>query len=231
MNTCARIETSSQAGKIHVSLETAELLMEAGKKSWIQLREDVVIAKGKGALETFWLITRENKSSDFDSTGHSVSGHSMSSYDEDEQRDVGLEEQYTDLTLQKPPKESPEYLKVQRLIDWNCELLLQLLRKIVARRRSDKDRTTAAVMSSARNLKFLEGEIGSSDNMVSDEIVEVISMPPFDAQAAKDEEAAQSVELPEVVIMELRMFISMLSSMYRDNPFHCFEVRCRYYSC
>lgn len=41
--------------RIHLSAETAQLLMTAGKGHWVQPREDKVHAKGKGEMSTFWL--------------------------------------------------------------------------------------------------------------------------------------------------------------------------------
>jgi class 3 adenylate cyclase len=51
MNTTSRIESSSRPGRIHLSNETAELIIAAGKGHWIEKRENMVEAKGKGALQ------------------------------------------------------------------------------------------------------------------------------------------------------------------------------------
>ena len=56
MNTAARMESSSKAGRVQLSLDTANHLIAAGKESWIQAREDRVHAKGKGILQTYWLV-------------------------------------------------------------------------------------------------------------------------------------------------------------------------------
>lgn len=48
MNTAARIESTGMKSKIHLSQDTADLIIEAGNKNWIHRREDVVYAKGKG---------------------------------------------------------------------------------------------------------------------------------------------------------------------------------------
>jgi hypothetical protein len=48
MNTTARIETNGLKNRIHLSQETADLIILAGKTSWIRPREDKVYAKGKG---------------------------------------------------------------------------------------------------------------------------------------------------------------------------------------
>ena len=47
MNTTARIESTGETNRIHVSSETAELLREAGKGTWVTQREEKVVAKGE----------------------------------------------------------------------------------------------------------------------------------------------------------------------------------------
>lgn len=51
MNTASRMESTGQRGKIQLSQETADLLVSAGKTEWLSLREDKVVAKGKGEMQ------------------------------------------------------------------------------------------------------------------------------------------------------------------------------------
>ena len=50
---CQRIESSGAPNKIHLSQETADLLVAAGKAQWLRARKDKVNAKGKGELQTY----------------------------------------------------------------------------------------------------------------------------------------------------------------------------------
>ena len=59
MNTASRMESTGLPSTIQVSQETADLLIAAGKKSWLTQREDAVIAKGKGELVTFFVSRTE----------------------------------------------------------------------------------------------------------------------------------------------------------------------------
>ena len=59
MNTASRMESTGLPSTIQVSQETADLLIAAGKKSWLTQREDAVIAKGKGELVTFFVSRME----------------------------------------------------------------------------------------------------------------------------------------------------------------------------
>ena len=77
VNTGARMESTGSPGKIQVSKSTAELLIDTGKGNWLIPREDIVSAKGKGKMETFWVniaTTRSVSPSDIDD---SVRSHSQ----------------------------------------------------------------------------------------------------------------------------------------------------------
>ena len=92
VNTASRLESTGQPNRIQISQSTAELLVAAGKRSWIQKREDLVNAKGKGEIQTWWLTTRSG----------SVHGISMSgSLDDD-----------TDL-LRSSNHKSPSFVKLK----------------------------------------------------------------------------------------------------------------------
>lgn len=47
INTTSRIESTGKRDRIHISQETADYLIKAGKQHWLKLREDKVTAKGK----------------------------------------------------------------------------------------------------------------------------------------------------------------------------------------
>ena len=74
------MESTGTKNRIQLSLTTAELLSAAGK-DWTVPREEKVIAKGKGEMQTFWLVmpTRsdgDNTSTRYDDT--SSAGESLS---------------------------------------------------------------------------------------------------------------------------------------------------------
>jgi len=56
MNTASRMESTGQPTKIQISEQTAELLTQANKSSWFIPRDELITAKGKGTLQTYWLI-------------------------------------------------------------------------------------------------------------------------------------------------------------------------------
>ena len=52
VNTAARMESTGQRDKIQLSQDSADLLVDAGKGSWLSERSDMIHAKGKGELQS-----------------------------------------------------------------------------------------------------------------------------------------------------------------------------------
>uniref|UniRef100_A0A7S3PD05 Guanylate cyclase domain-containing protein n=1 Tax=Amphora coffeiformis TaxID=265554 RepID=A0A7S3PD05_9STRA len=93
VNTAARMESTGAAGRIHISQNTADLLVSAGLDSWVVPRETMIEAKGKGKLQTFWIAPEVELSFTARSTKSSRLGRQTSAMggeddDEDEARDT-----------------------------------------------------------------------------------------------------------------------------------------------
>ena len=56
VNTASRMESTGVPRMIQVSQTTADSLILHGKSGWLSPREDKVVAKGKGEMQTYWLI-------------------------------------------------------------------------------------------------------------------------------------------------------------------------------
>lgn len=106
MNVASRMESTGEPGRIQVSEATAQLLREANKEEWIAPRRDLVYAKGKGNLQTYWLGKSSSKSTS-EASSRGVEG-------EEPNRNWG---------------------KTERLVMWNCELLKKVLKKIERKRK------------------------------------------------------------------------------------------------
>lgn len=61
INTASRMESTSVGGKIQVSAETAELIRSDGRERWLVKRDDIVTAKGKGQLQTYWVEKNDSR--------------------------------------------------------------------------------------------------------------------------------------------------------------------------
>ena len=184
------MESNGVRSKIHISQSTADLLLAAGKDHWITKRETLVEAKGKGLLQTYWAEPAAQAST-------IISGCSNDN----------------EVTLQDGVFND----KTMRLIDWNVDILSQLIRQIVARREA---LNCSSRKSSASPLQHNTPKNGT----VIDEVKEIIELPPFDPEAAKRQKDPKTIEISSEVSKELREFVSAVATMYRANPFHNFEV-------
>jgi class 3 adenylate cyclase len=63
VNTASRMESNGVPSKIHISQETASILIDLGKAHWISPRDAMVQAKGKGTIQTFWAEPTQKGSS------------------------------------------------------------------------------------------------------------------------------------------------------------------------
>lgn len=197
MNTAARIESTGRPGYIHMSQETAALLNAAGKDHWIRLREDLVYAKGKGQMQTYWLDLGTKS----DQNTHST--HSTSDDDESEGEDDAARKEVEALRTDKKTAAQLYRLssgKNQRLIDWNVDVLSRLLKRIVARRKC---------MGRKQNLAsadlLLDTRAGET---VLDEVVEIIHLPAFNHKAASKQEEPDKLELGNKVVDQLRDYVA-----------------------
>lgn len=79
VNTASRMESTGQPGRIHVSKQTADELCAKGKDLWVRPRQDKVLAKGKGELQTFW-VTVSSESSQLGTESQRSSKSSTNSF-------------------------------------------------------------------------------------------------------------------------------------------------------
>lgn len=195
VNTASRVESTGRPSLIHISKETADLIVAAGKKSWVREREDCVLAKGKGELSTFWL--RVGTSND-DSVSESGSSNMSPSSVTQEEAIPPLARTLSDD-------------KIRRLVDWNTDALKRLLKYIVARRCSLGKTET-------KNLVPVK-TFHAVDQTVIDEVCEVIRLPQFDTKDIRVSESSDNIELSREVEIQLESYVGAISAMYSDNPF------------
>jgi Adenylate and Guanylate cyclase catalytic domain len=50
------MESNGVKGRIHCSEATAAALIAKGKESWLSPREDKIVAKGKGEMQTYFVV-------------------------------------------------------------------------------------------------------------------------------------------------------------------------------
>jgi class 3 adenylate cyclase len=207
MNTAARMESTGKQGCIQVSTETAKQLVSYGKGAWLEKRSDNVSAKGKGDLETYWLVIAKDK-------------HEMAYV-----RSVGTASTIQDDMSVKNQQFSQFDERLMRLIDWNVDTLARLLKLVVARRDSMSTQSYGGdKKSNGSSRRYNADEVGVGENQCFlDEVCEIIQLPEFDAKAVHLQRINDQDSLDAEVISELRDYITCVAQMYRQNPFHNFE--------
>jgi class 3 adenylate cyclase len=251
VNTAKRMESTGSRNLVQVSEATAALIEAAGKGRWIQPYNTVKI-EGKGEMRTFWLETRPGRAN-----VRSVSTDSMFSRTTSSDSLYSRADPVIWVAPPLPPGVAPnrtlqhqnfriwgksEVFDVMsptlrshssdtktRLIDWNVEVLLGLLKRVVARRKSTQGNATS---SPSQEEESGEQDIGAREAMETagttalDEVREIITLPNFDFELATEQVDPESIELDEGVEQQLRAYITTVASMYRNNPFHNFEHAC-----
>ena len=123
VNTSARMESNGLPNKIHVSQTTADLLTVAGKGLWLTKREELIEAKGKGKMQTWWVtptssgtasVGTGNSSTRFRSVSRQSSNVSALSSNEDGDEDEN--DKRKDLDIFDAMKELEEIKSLDAMI-------------------------------------------------------------------------------------------------------------------
>ena len=206
VNTAARIETTGKRNRIHLSEQTAMLIMAAGFKQWVVEREDAVEARGKGTMKTYWLMT-------LTSEAVAAPTSAPASQDDTAEADVIPKSSFMDKIKALKENRASKERRNQRLVAWNSEMLISLLKNVHARRNAEEKRNTSQVA-----LRAMAQNIGSGLTVV-EEVAEIITLPEFNATAVN----AKAVDLPPGVAQQVHNYVGTIAGMYRENPFHNFE--------
>jgi class 3 adenylate cyclase len=198
MNTASRMESTGTRNRVHISKQTADLLIAAGKKHWIKRREEKIVAKGLGELETFWLVLGKERR-DSQASSSSMASDALIVQDANASA-CSLSSQ-----------------KMTRMIEWNVDVLTSLLKQIAAARKGPPSKSR---VDSVAQLAQSTSKMGET---VLDEVKDIIALPKFDAKSAGKQEDVESIEIDEKVIAQLSNYVTSIAAMYNDNPFHNFE--------
>lgn len=210
MNYASRIETTGMKNRIHLSEETAKILMAAGKQHWVKAREEKVFAKGKGTLQTYWADGRDDENKSMSSKTSKMSSGTSEIAGPSGAKGV--------VPIRGIACKDSIDMKTKRLIDWNTSVLLTALKRVVARRRAAEIKP-----DSEATMKQLESAPSKPGQTVFDELVEVIDMPVFDAEVVAKEEPANGIQLDPKIVQQLTKYITSVTSHYHKNSFHNYE--------
>lgn len=165
-----------------------------------------MVAKGKGEMQTYWLLPKENSlAADFNE-------------EVAEENELLKSSKIASII---PPK-SHSSQKIQRLVDWNVDVLKRLLKLTVAKRNAQEQKTIANPDALAIALAMKEKEFLYKEAPL-DEVQEIVTLPAFDAKTQRNHLNANAVQLPPSVVHQLRAYVEAIAVMYRETPFHNFE--------
>ena len=221
MNTAARMESTGLPGCIQASSYTADLIIKAGRQSWVIPRPDLVTAKGKGQMQTYWI-----------NPGSRLTAS---------RRDVSQDETRSEISSGDSTKvgDDSAFAKDMRLIEFTVDQLLTQLQKIVAARGSSSSRRQSQQRKSSLNSSLSLLSRGAQSGIVEDEIAlskgggkileeysDVIEMPKYYAKSARRLSLSDEnqVDITSTVKEQLREYVTRIAAMYRDVQFHNFEV-------
>ena len=158
-------------------------------------------------MKTYWLTIGAEQSD-----GQSISDRSNASSCPDENTSEEPELERGKMFSKSTPAADINS-KTSRLINWNVEIMLRLLKHIVARRSKcpQTDKSGKPEWTSSCTI---------SGFTVLEEVKEIITLPKF-INAACDDGA--SVAIDKAVESQLRDYITAIARLYRNNPFHNFE--------
>lgn len=245
MITASRMESTGTAGRIHVSMATADLLIAAGREDWIIPRVGVSIQpttvfllvsigesflmKKSSFLPLIKKLVSVKGKGEMQTFWVEPSKRRSSARDNNSQpmssaeSDVSIQDMESDLGVNNKLTQS------MRLIEWNVDLLYGYLQKLVVRRAASKSKgrprlNSANSFASIGSLAEDEGTIMRTGGIVIDEFAEVIEMPRYDSRAARKLSLSEDAKFDEVVYAQLKEYVMRIASMYRATPFHNFEV-------
>lgn len=202
------MESTGIKGKIQISAATNERIVQAGKE-WTVPRDEKVVAKGKGALSTFWLQissqASDARSSNLGETNHLDLSEKADPVPESASENVGAEET-NEVVLSD---------KVLRLVKWNTDILQRRLRHIMVERQGRRTRRASKLVTTADT-----DDCGADIDLLV-EMTDALGLP-----RAAEPTALQdpfSVDFSPNVMDQLLDYVTNIAKLYPDNPFHNFE--------
>eukprot|EP00980_Cylindrotheca_fusiformis_P003024 scaffold703_cov131-Cylindrotheca_fusiformis.AAC.1 len=191
MNTASRMEHTGERNRIQLSQTTAGMLTEAGLAKWITPRGSKIFVKGKGEMQTYWfrkLKARKPKKADVKSSEMATVAETVETTEESESLD--------EIELGFDGDSHQGMTKIERLVEWNVEVLASLLQQIIASR--------GGVVNEIAPLHSAEKKIGSGGGTVLDEFTPIISLKRLEAEDLRARRRPSSIEIGDEAKSQLR---------------------------
>ncbi|CAB9511914.1 Receptor-type guanylate cyclase gcy [Seminavis robusta] len=214
------MKKQGRGARILMSEATAKLIEKAGKSEWVVPRtQDITVDEVHGRVTTFWLQNRGDtklyKYKAVSASNQKPMGHIQEGV-------VGTGEDFSSHSLldndQAGLEGVSEMSKMQRLVEWSVEVLVELLEQVVTARALNPGSVESYAPVSA-----LESSFGLQTKTVLEEFQEIITLPKATASDLQVRQNKKRVELPTMVKGQLRGFLTRVAGMYRANSFHGWE--------
>jgi hypothetical protein len=199
VNTASRIESTGKKNRIHISLETNNQLISHGKGNWVIPRNDMVVAKGKGQMKTFWLMP---------------SGYKPEQY-KAKIRNTSVTTKATSEIVQEGtliPALAEADTRLLRLVDWVVDVMKRLLVQIEAKRQLEK----RGLPREDNMIQHAESKILTKDTNTLDEVQEIVTLPMV-SSIHPSEIKKVNVILSDAVVEQLVLYVKTIATMYRQN--------------
>ena len=109
--------------------------------------------------------------------------------------------------------EEEEEAKIQRLVQWNVDILSKILKQILAHRMANPpNMPQKPEMTNKSNKK----------GPLLDEVKDILALPQFDAKSLENSVEPSTVKLSGNVQDQLTLFVRKIARLYRPNSFHNF---------
>jgi Adenylate and Guanylate cyclase catalytic domain len=184
MTTVNLMLSTGTSDRIHMSEAAATLLIKAGKKKWVSMREDRVHSPEKGEMRTYYLV-KGNRQGNVAIDDSSFNDDDSDSMDADGLQDLHCQE---------------------RWIEWNVDIFKRLLKQIIAGRPRGPFVSSNSLTGAATPL------VSTETRMPLDEVQEIIHLPVFDKRAAQRRHDNQDVEVPDFVVAELKEYVTEMGT-------------------
>ena len=216
------MEKTAEKNRIQVTQATADLLIAVGKTGWMKPRKDLVLCKGRGSVQAYWITGKlatphkHDASESEDNDTNSIGQHSR--FSQPSGCSASGSEEWGDDEIKLDISKASMDDKMNRLIEWQVESMAHLLKLIVARR----GREAKSTFTRASLAADIAATISRKRTPLS-EVKEVISLPRFDPAQLRKVVDPESISLGPEVMNQLRDYITQIAKLYRNNPFHNFE--------
>jgi hypothetical protein len=163
-------------------------------------------------FQKVWLEIRHEGAQSVSSGSNNSEGY----YEGESERNMHMPQPAAKI-IEDGPTARPLDAKAKRLVDWNCDQMIRLLKLVVARRSAMQRRASGDYLRNSTAENFKNGNLRKVGTVL-EEVKEIITLPRFDPKVYRSHDDPESVKLDDEVLRQLHDYVSTVATLYRDNP-------------